>query len=252
MLARSKAVTATLIVCLTMTTWACASTGASPGALSMTGTGSDTVFVRDTVRVQGPNAALEARVARLEIMLLERDARIADLTRVLAQTRQEVVRNLAKLQSQASRAEAASGLAEAEIALQTVGGMPGAGDLAAYVEATAALEDGSRAFAEDNFGGALYLATQARSLAATARSRLAVGSGAELRSGETVFATPVPLRTSDQRVNVRRGPGLEHAVVTTLDPGTLVVGQSYTDEWVRVEADDGREGWIFHTLVVAR
>lgn len=241
-----------LIVGLSLGTLACASTGSSPGVGPATVAAADTVVLTDTVVVEGQNPELEARVARLEIMLLERDARIADLTGVLAETRQEVVRNLAKLQSQASRAEAASGLAEAEIALQTVGRMSGARNLSSYAEATAALEEGSQAFAEENFGGALYLATQARSLAAGVRSRLDAGSGDELRPGETVFATPVPLRTTDQRANVRRGPGLEHGVVATLDAATLVVGQSYTDEWVRIEDDEGREGWIFHTLVVAR
>ena len=241
----------TLGIGLLLTAGACASSGASP-ATGPTVAALDTVFVTDTVVMEGRSAALEARMARLEIMLLERDARIADLSAALTETRQEVVRNLAKLQSQASRAEAASGLAEAEIALQTLGRTSGAESLSSFIEATAALEQGSQAFAAENFGGALYLATQARSMAAAARGRLAAGSGDELRPGETVFATPVPLETTNQRVNVRRGPGLDHAIVATLEAGTPLVGQSYTDEWVRIEDDQQREGWIFHTLVVAR
>ncbi|MBT8487512.1 MAG: SH3 domain-containing protein [Gemmatimonadetes bacterium] len=246
----------TLFIGLSLSTLACASTGSPPAVQPTTATtvtaAVDTVVQTDTIVVERQNTELEARVARLEIMLLERNARIVDLTGTLAETRQEVVRNLAKLQSQASRAEAASGLAEAEIALQSIARMSGAQELPSYSEATAALEEGSQAFAAENFGGALYLATQARSLAASARSRLDPGSAGELRPGETVFATRVPLRTIDQRANVRQGPGLEHGVVATLDAATPVVGQSYTDEWVRIEDDEGREGWIFHTLVMAR
>lgn len=241
----------TLIFGLSLSTLACASTGSSPSVQPVTTAVVDTVFRTDTVVVERRNGDLEARIARLEIMLLERDARIADLSGALAETRQEIVRNLAKLQSQASRAEAASGLAEAEIALQSLGRRSGADELSSYLEAEAALREGSQAFAAQNFGGALYLATQARSLAASARARLDAGSGDELRPGETVFATRVPLRTIDQRANVRLGPGLEHGIVATLDAATAVVGQSYTDEWVRIEDDQGREGWIFHTLVVA-
>lgn len=246
----------TLIIGLSLSTLACAATASPPAVQPTTTTTTtataDTVFQTDTVVVETQNNEFAARVARLEIMLLERDARIVDLTLALAETRQEVVRNLAKLQSQASRAEAASGLAEAEIALQSLGRMSGAQELSSYSEASAALEEGSQAFATENFGGALYLATRVRSVVASARSRLEAGSGGELRPGETVFATPVPLRTVDQRANVRQGPGLRHGIVVTLDAASPVVGQSYTDEWVRIEDDEGREGWIFHTLVAAR
>lgn len=211
----------------------------------------DTVVVMDTVDVGADVVEeLEARIGRLEIMLLERDARLAELQKSLDQTRQEVVRNLAKLQSQASRAEAASGLAEAEIAVQRLERLPGAVDLTEYSEARARIEESSIEFGQENFGGALYLATQARSLAALGVERLSERRQ-KVRPDESLFTTPVPLRTVDQRVNVREGPGMGHPILATLDPGTPLVGQSYTSEWVRVARDDGREGWIFHTLVTA-
>lgn len=212
----------------------------------------DTVLVVDTVDAGAAVVEeLEARVGRLEIMILERDARMAELQASLDATRQEVVRNLAKLQSQASRAEAASGLAEAEIAVQRLERLPGGSDLTEYAEARARIDESSIEFGQANFGGALYLATQARTFAALGVERLSERS-LEVRSDETVFATPVPLQTVDQRANVRDGPGLGHAVIATLEPGTPVVGQSYTSEWVRVVREDGSEGWIFHTLVTAR
>lgn len=241
-----------LILILTALTAAGGCSASSPAPTTNAPAPRDTVVVVDSVRsAPGVDPATEARMARLEIMLLERDARIGELQRTLELTRQEVVRNLAKLQSQASRAEAASGLAEAEIAVQTLGRVPGGRALAEYGEAEALVEEGSREFGRDNFGGALYLATQARTLAAGGRTRLAARAGDDLEPGETVFSTPVPLRTVDERVNVRSGPGLTFAVIATLDPGTAVVGQSYTDEWVRVQEQAGREGWIFHTLVAA-
>ncbi|MGI9627648.1 MAG: SH3 domain-containing protein, partial [Longimicrobiales bacterium] len=67
-------------------------------------------------------------------------------------------------------------------------------------------------------------------------------------SGEALFALPVPLVTVS-RSNVRTGPGTDHAVEDTLEPETAVTGMSYTSEWVRVAFGDGKEGWIFHTLV---
>lgn len=239
------------VVALTALCGACAPSGSSPAG--PTPAGADTVLVVDTLVVPSTaDAEMEARIARLEIMLLERDARLVELQQSLDATRQEVVRNLAKLQSQANRAEAASGLAEAEIALQTLERAQGGTALPEYVEAQARVRESSAEFGQENYGGALYLATEARTLARAGQSRLAAGGGEDLRQGETVFATAVPLSTGDQRANVRSGPGLGFDVLFTLEPETLMVGQSYTSEWVRVVLEDGREGWIFHTLVTAR
>src|SRR5213079_2057653 len=60
------------------------------------------------------DSVLERRVARLELLVAERDAQVEDLQARLDEARQEVVRALAKLQTVASRAEAASAIAEAE------------------------------------------------------------------------------------------------------------------------------------------
>src|SRR6266436_6348822 len=75
---------------------------------------------RDTARVtQRPPAvvrdtALEQRAARLELKVLEQEAQVDELQSRLGDARREVVRAMAKLQSLATRAEAASGMAEAE------------------------------------------------------------------------------------------------------------------------------------------
>jgi uncharacterized coiled-coil protein SlyX len=72
----------------------------------------------DTVRIH--DVELEQRAQRLELALLERDAQIEELQTRLDETRQEVVRAMAKLQTLATKAEAASGLAEAEVAVQSL------------------------------------------------------------------------------------------------------------------------------------
>ncbi|HYQ82787.1 MAG TPA: hypothetical protein VEP28_02000, partial [Rubrobacter sp.] len=63
----------------------------------------------------GPSRTdLEKRIARLELSLLDKEAQVDELQTRLEETRQEVVRAMAKLQTLASRAEAASAIAEAE------------------------------------------------------------------------------------------------------------------------------------------
>ena len=77
----------------------------------------------DTVVIRDPEA--DARVARLELRLLEREAQVNELQSRLDQARQEAVRAMAKLQSLATRAEGASSIAEAEVSVQALRGSSG-------------------------------------------------------------------------------------------------------------------------------
>lgn len=238
----------TVLVALT----ACATLGqpegSAPDATPETVVAVDTVIRYDTVVVETTSEEAETRAARLQLQLLESEALIAELRRALDGQRQEVVRNMAKLQSQANRAEAASGMAEAELALRALAGTPEGTASDEHGRGTQLLRQATTEFAMENYGGALYLATEARSAAAGGLERLR-GLGPGLRQdGEAPFAIPVPLRTVS-RSNVRTGPGLDHGIRMTLDAETSVTGLSYTSKWVRIALEDGNEGWIFHTLV---
>lgn len=201
--------------------------------------------VRETVTVRDPE--LEKRVARLELRLLERDAQVLDLETRLEDARAEVVRAMAKVQSVASRAEAASGMAEAEVALQSL--RVGAGQPPAEVtQLTRLVRQSSTEFDKHNYGGALYLANQAKALAAAFRGRTTQSLRNGTRPGETAFALPIRLKAAS-RGNVREGPGTTFAVAFAVDPGASLVGLGYTDEWVRISDDSGRSGWIFRSLV---
>lgn len=203
---------------------------------------------RETVTVK--EAALERQVAELELQLLEKEAQVEELQSRLDDTRNEVVRTMAKLQTVASRAEAASGMAEAEIALQSL--KSGAGQQAPEVaQVTKLVRESSAEFNKQNYGGALYLAGQAKALAGGSRVRIAGGNSGASRPGETPFAAPVRLK-STSRGNVREGPGTRYEVAFSLDGGSALTGLSYVDEWIRVSDDNGRTGWIFRSLVTRR
>lgn len=155
---------------------------------------------------------------------------------------------MARLQTLATRAEAASAMAEAEVAVQQLETRPGGRGAPEYGQAKRLLEMSSAEFNQQNYGGSLYLATQAKGSATTGRGRLA-GSGADaLQPGEVRFVVPVRLQVSG-RSNVRDGPGTRFGVRFTMEPGTRVTGHSYVDQWVRVSDDQGRSGWIFYSLV---
>lgn len=204
--------------------------------------------VRETVTVKDPE--LERQVAELELRLLEKEAQVDELEARLDDTRNEVVQTMAKLQTVASRAEAASGMAEAEIALQSLKASAGQ-QTPEVTQATKLVRESSAEFNKQNYGGALYLAGQAKALAGGSRGRIAGGNTGASRPGETPFAAPLRLKSSG-RGNVRAGPGTKYDVAFSLDGGSPLTGYSYVDEWIRVSDDSGRTGWIFRSLVTRR
>ena len=213
------------------------STGARAGA------GAGARPPRDTV--------LEQRVARLELRLLERDAQLEELQTRLDEARQEVVRAMAKLQTVASRAEAASAIAEAEIALQSLRAAAPSQPATELAQATRLLQQASAEFAKQNYGGALYLANQAKRVAGAGKGGVGGEGRTALRAGEMAFAVPVQLQATAHG-NVREGPGGGYKVLFTVDPGAGLTGYSYVDQWVRIADECGRSGWIFQSLIGRR
>jgi len=201
------------------------------------------VVVRDT--------QLEQRAARLELRVLEKEAQVEELQTRLDDARREVVRAMAKLQSLATRAEAASGMAEAEIALQSLRGTGGQQAVPELGQAAQLLQLATAEFDRQNYGGALYLANQAKDAAAAGQGRVAGVERGSLRPGEVPFALPLRLQTVG-RANVRDGPGGGFAILVTLESGAPLTGYSYVDQWVRISDDSGRSGWVYQSLVGRR
>lgn len=189
----------------------------------------DTVTVRD--------AALDQRLNRLELQLLEKDAQIDQLQGQLEEARLEVVRAMAKLRTLATRAEAASAMAEAEVAVQGLGTRRGVPEV---TTARRLLEQGQQEFARENYGGALYLANSAKTIASGARGRGDPRAGVR---GEVAFAAPVRMEATG-RTNVRAAPGTEAAVLFVVERGDDLQALAYAGDWMRVSDAQGRSGWM--------
>jgi uncharacterized coiled-coil protein SlyX len=196
---------------------------------------------RSRAAVPDPTAA-ERRIASLELQLLEKGAQIQNLQEQLDEARREVVRSMARVQSVASRAEAASGIAEAELALQS---MPDNAEIRKLTELASA------EFEDEHWGGALWLANQAKSAALDARGQLAEVDDGTLRPYERSLALPLELETTTG-ANVRSGPGTGFGVVYTLAPRSRVVAYSSAEQWLRIVDDSGRRGWISQSLIRGR
>ena len=193
-----------------------------------------------------PDPANERRIASLELQVLEKAAQVDQLQAQLDEARREVVRSMGRLQSVATRAEAASGIAEAELALQS---MPD--NVAAAGEIRRLTEQSSAEFEKANYGGALYLASQAKSAALAARGQIAEVDEGSLRPYERSLALPLQLETTTGS-NVRSGPGTGFGVVYTLPARSRVVAYSSAEQWLRVVDDSGRRGWISQSLIRGR
>jgi uncharacterized coiled-coil protein SlyX len=213
---------------------------------------------RDSTRVtQRPavvrDTALEQRAARLELKVLEQGAQVDELQSRLDDARREVVRAMAKLQSLATRADAASGMAEAEIALQALRSANGsnAPPSPEYGQGNQLLQLATAEFDQQNYAGALYLATEAKSAAAAGQGRVVSDDRGATRKGEVPFALPLRLQTTG-RANVREGPGAGFKVLFTLETGVPIIAYSYVDQWVRIRDETDRPGWIHQSLIDRR
>ncbi len=195
---------------------------------------------------------LEERVARLNMLLIEKEAQVDELNSRLGEAILEVVRAKAKLRSLESKAEAASNLAEAEIALKAlrtkspqISGDP------KYVRAVELLRLGAEEFKKQNFGGALYLSGQAKGLIRESQEQSLSRQDLPLLLGEIPFTLPVRLKARDAS-NLRAAPTLNSKVMTRLQAGDPLIGHSYRGKWVRVQNGSGQVGWVYFDLVGAR
>lgn len=195
---------------------------------------------------------LEGKLARLHMLLLEKEAQVDELASRLEEAILEVVRAKAKLRSLESKAEAASNLAEAEIALKALQAKSAeAVQNRKYARAQELVKLGVNEFKNENFGGALYLSGQAKGLIREAQEQSMGRRNLPLLPGEVPFSIPVRLRT-ERDGDLRGEPTLASSVVSALRAGDPLVGHSYKGKWVRVQDGTGRMGWVFYDLVAAR
>ncbi|MGD2125360.1 MAG: SH3 domain-containing protein [Desulfobacteraceae bacterium] len=216
--------------------------------------------LEETLKEQGAaRKGLENQMAKLTLQLVEKDTQIEKiedrqgaLQKKLDEAIQEVVRTKAKLRSLESKAEAASNMAETEIALKVlITQRPEQERDPELVQAEQLLKMSAKEFKKENYGGALYLANQAKSHIRNAQMRLGDREELALMPGEVLFALPLPLQVIKMS-NVREGPGLDFKVIATVEPNTPLIGYSYKGQWVRVKGENELKGWIFQSLVSGR
>jgi hypothetical protein len=200
----------------------------------------------------GASQELDRKLARLQLLSLEKEAQNKELNIKLEEAIVEVVRAKAKLRSLETKAEAASTLAEGEIALKTL--KTHVADVEAdtnSIKAEELLKASELELKNENYSGALYLATQAKALIREDQERSKDREKKPMMAGEVPFTLPLPLRVISQ-TKVKEGPGVDSKVLFSVQQGTALVGYSFKGPWVHVRGEDGRSGWIYYNLISGR
>jgi anion-transporting ArsA/GET3 family ATPase len=198
--------------------------------------------------LQEEKSLQELQVFEGEAMIKQMEERLLSQQLLLDDAIQEVVRAKAKQRSLESRAEAASELAEAEIALKSFRTNAAGSNRPELSSAGQLLTMATQEFRDQNFGGTLYLVTQAKAQIKIGSLRVGEAKRAGGLEGEVPFAIPLQLKVNS-RSNLREGPGEGFNVLVTLAEETALTGYSARGLWLRVKTNDGWNGWIHRSLV---
>lgn len=205
--------------------------------------------------------AMEKEIAGLKMQILAHEALAKEMARRADNQQQrldaaiiEVVRTKARLRSLESKAEAASTIAEAEIAVKALKKRAASADETTRAEIATAdqlLKMSTEEFQARNFGGALYLANQAKGQVNAVQMQISGSAEMPAVKGEEPFAQPLILNLI-KNSNLRQGPALDEKILATLSKGTQVTGYAFKESWVKVKTKEGLTGWLFQSLVDVR
>ena len=198
------------------------------------------------------NAAL-SESSRLRQALAERSAEVtaleeakATLELELKSALEELVRSQTSIRNVQSRAFAVSRIAEVRVELQSWKKRPDPALADRLQRASVFLDHADRALAEDNMGGAAYLAERASELLRQVRTI------AEIRGSSPTELIPlVPARKLLvlAAANLRRDPSSDSEKLGAVEPGTELKAIARRGEWFQVEVAGMAPAWVYRRLV---
>ncbi len=201
---------------------------------------------------------LEEKLAETQVRFLEKDAQVTGLEEQMESQQKmlddavvEVVRAKAKLRSLESRAEAASNMAEAEIAVKALKVELGAKEQDPDVLKTEhLLKMSADEFKNENYGGALYLTNQAKGHIKACQIRLRSREGTTF-DDETQFTQPLALKVLKSS-HLKKEPDSKSKTISKLEKGTRLMAYSHKGEWTRVTCESGTSGWVLQSVLGSR
>jgi hypothetical protein len=197
-------------------------------------------------------ARLRQDLANREGELRDQRSNQRDQVKVLQESTREVTRAKVKLRRLATQADAASYIAEVEVAMESLRGSVGpTSTIPMIVLAQGILDSTASPFAQADYGVAMDRAAQAEQLITlVAHYQVRPGSRARV-PGEVPLQIAIPLKvTADS--HLRRQPVGKARVVALLKKDSPLVAHAYKGSWLQVETEDGRSGWVDQARLAAR
>jgi len=188
-------------------------------------------------------------VARLRQELAQREAELRELrtsqrdqVKVLQESKGQAERAKVRLRRLATQADAASYIAEVEVALQALRKETGGG-IPLLALADGILQSTAPPFAQGDYGAAMDLAAQAEQLVTVVADDRARRAPPARAAGEAPFQVAIPLRAVGD-APLRRQPVASAASLGVVVKDTPLVAFARKGGWLRVETADGRAGWM--------
>jgi hypothetical protein len=201
-------------------------------------------------RYQDEISYLKQLLAEKDELIRSQNVRELDQAQVLQETASEVSRTKSKLHRLATQPEAASKIAEVEVAMDTLKqAMLDESDIPLQSLAQRLLDAATVAYRQKDYSNAMNYAAQSRELI-----DMTSNSARKLQESQhttVIFKTPIALFTT-RADNLRAGPSDHAKVRGLLAKGTSLTAIAYHSDWLRVQTEDGRFGWIQNTQVDVR
>ena len=196
-------------------------------------------------------------IARLRQELATREAELRDLrssqreqAKAVQESTREVTRAKARVRRLASQADAASYLAEVEVALESARALPAAAQSPLFALAEAFLAAAQPLFAQGDYGAAMDRASQAEQLVTAAMQGAPAASRSRV-TGEVLLQASLPLKASADSA-LRREPQPRASLVASVRKDTPLVAHAYKGNWMRVETEEGKFGWLPQSSLAVR
>lgn len=201
--------------------------------------------------------AEQSEIERLQQLLAEKEALIQsqqahqqDQARVLQATTSQAARAQVKLRRMATQPDAASTLAEVEVAMETLKSAKiTAPHQTMQSLAQHLLDDATAAYGKDDFAMTVDSATQSREIIDMVKGQ-ANGKAASTRKVTVTFQTPIPLQTRID-CKLRQLPRGNAPTLKTLKKASALMALAYRGDWLRIQTEDGDTGWLLNSLVEA-
>jgi uncharacterized protein YgiM (DUF1202 family) len=193
------------------------------------------------------NRQLITKVESLEQKLLSKQDEIKKFLLAQHQKNREVVRTKAKLRSHSSKAETVANIAEVKTVLKAVADIEMNERLQhAAQESERVIAMSIEALQRESVDKAFNLSNKAQQLIQPIRTFQGVNV---FKNGlDIVFIVPFTMKVL-LSCNVRRGPGVKNTVLFTLESGTQIKALTYSKNWIQIEDETLRKGWVYYKLL---